>query len=125
MTGRPSVREFVFQSLPGTRKEIELRSGVSSSSVGYWLGKFKAANEIHIGAWRRSDGQGAIQPIFVEGEGKDAPKPKAYTTKQNDKRRRNKERREGISDVKNAKRRAHYHADKLSKIQNDWLGALR
>lgn len=111
--------------MPGTRKEVTIRSGVSSSSVGLWLRTFHRAGEAHIGAWYRSDGGGSFQPVYVAGAGKDARPPVAYTDLENNLRSRIRRRKDGRVEDRNARLRARYYANRAAKKKNDWLGSLR
>lgn len=72
------MRDKVLSGLPGTRKQIELKSGASSSTVGKWLAILRAEKAIYIACWYRSNG-GSKRPVFVVGAGKDAKEPKTLT----------------------------------------------
>lgn len=84
-TGRPNVRDKVLSGLPGTRAQIEKKSGASSASVGKWLAILRAEGAIHVGGWRRSH-MGSKRPIFVLGAGVDKPAPKTLTPEQSQER---------------------------------------
>lgn len=96
-TGRPNVRELVLSGLPGTRSQIERKSGISSSSVGKWLAILRAEKAAHVGGWRRSK-NGSKQPIFMLGAGIDKKPPKTLTPEESQIRysKRHPERREEI-----------------------------
>ena len=116
--GRPSVRDQVISGLPGTRSQIERKSGASSSSVGKWLAILRAEGAIHVGGWRRSK-MGSKRPVFVLGAGVDKPEPKTLTAKQiGDRyRKRHPERRREIK--ANSEQRA-----KIRASGHGWLTTL-
>ena len=117
-TGRPTVRDLVLEGLPGTRAQIERKSGASSSSVGKWLAILRADGAIHIGGWRRSH-MGSKRPIFVLGAGVDKKPPKTLTPEQSQERfrKRNPERRREIKE--NSEQR-----QKMRASGHGWLTAL-
>lgn len=99
-TGRPSLRDKVLAALPGTRSQLERKSGVSEATVGKWLSILRKEGAIHIGGWRRSY-RGAKQPIFVLGAGEDKKPPKTLTQAQSDARfrKRHPERHKEIQEL--------------------------
>lgn len=117
-TGRPNVRELVLSGLPGTRSQIERKSGVSSSSVGKWLAILRGESAVHVGGWRRSK-HGSKKPIFFAGAGEDKPEPKTLTPEQSQKRfrRRHPERVKEI-------RHNSYRRCLMREKGHGWLSAL-
>lgn len=122
--GRPDVSEFVRQAMPGTRREVMIRSGVGSSSVGLWLRTFYLAGEAHIAAWQRSTGGGGMQPVYAAGPGRDARQPAAYTPLENARRAAAKRLKDGRIEDRNARRRARAFADRAKNKPHDWAAAL-
>lgn len=117
-TGRPNVRDAIFAALPGTRKQLEKKSGASGGSVGKWLAIFRAEGLVHVGGWRRSH-MGSKQPVFVAGAGQDKKPPKTLTMEQSQKRfkRRHPER------VKEIQHNS-YRRCLMREKGHGWLAAL-
>lgn len=92
---RPSAkkrrgRAAVLAALPATTRLIRRRTGLGEATVSRWLADLKAANEAHIGRWRRTTGRFA--GVWVAGPGEDAPKPEPRTQADRDRARRLRER---------------------------------
>lgn len=118
MKGRPSVRDKVLTGLPGTRAQIEKKSGVGPSSVGKWLAVLRAEGAIHIGGWRRSH-MGSKRPIFVLGAGVDKKPPKTLSPEKSQERyrKRHPERRREIQANSEQRR-------KMRASGHGWLATL-
>ncbi|MBV8649705.1 hypothetical protein [Paludibacterium sp.] len=119
--GRPSVRQAVFDALPGTIKQVAKKSGASGGSTRYWLKQMHIAGEIHIGGWRRS--QGAKQMVYHAGPGNDKPEPRTFT--QAEMLARFEKKHPGRHrDIKNASARRAYRREKLDAKGCGWMAAL-
>ena len=118
MKGRPSLREKVISGLPGTRAQIEKKSGTSSSTVGKWLAVLHAEGAVHIAKWRRSK-HGSKRPVYELGAGVDAPEPATLTMQQNQQRydKRHPGRRKEIRD-------RFYLRTTTAKKRGGWMAAL-
>lgn len=67
--------KLVVEALPATLKQLEVKLGASRTSIKRWVSKMRKDGVIHVGDWKRSNGPGALQPVFVVGSGKDVEKP--------------------------------------------------
>jgi hypothetical protein len=62
----------VLAALPGTRNEIQDKSGVSQAAISRWIIYLRSTNEAHVGGWRASiSNKGLPQPVFHAGRGLD------------------------------------------------------
>jgi hypothetical protein len=92
---RPSAkkrrgRAAVLAALPATPRLIRRRTGLGEATVSRWLADLKAAEEAHVGDWRRTVGRFAA--VWVAGAGEDAPKPDPLSQVARDRARRLRER---------------------------------
>lgn len=92
---RPSAkkrrgRAAVLAALPATPRLLRRRTGLGQATNSRWLADLKAADEAHIGRWRRTVGRFAA--VWVAGPGKDAPKPEPRSQAARDRARRERER---------------------------------
>lgn len=117
--GRPSLREKVIAALPGTRAEIEKKSGVSEATVGKWLSILRAEGAVHIGKWRRAVLSGSKRPVFVLGAGVDAKPPKTLTPQQSQKRYRKRHPGRRAASVA-----AYYRRTQVRERGHGFLAAL-
>lgn len=118
MKGRPSLRDKVITGLPGTRAQIEKKSGTSSATVGKWLAILRASGEVHVARWLRSK-YGSKRPVYVLGAGVDAKEPASLTGKQSQERynKRHPGRRKEIHD-------RCYLRQITAKKRGGWMAAL-
>jgi hypothetical protein len=78
-----SKREQVIAGLPGSPREVAIKSGVSNSAASDHLNELHKQNKIHVTNWirePRSDGRGKWTRVFALGEGIDAPCPAKAAT---------------------------------------------
>lgn len=69
-----SYRQRVFDALPGTYSDLIERAHASRGTVYLHIKQMRGDGLVHIGSWRRTEGKGgSYQPVFVVGQGKDAP----------------------------------------------------
>ena len=62
--GRPSLREAVLASLPGTRNQIAQRLSISAAAAGRWIKELTEAEEIYV-VTLRIPKQGPKMPVFA------------------------------------------------------------
>lgn len=123
--GPIGFKVLVLRAMPGTKLEIEAKSGCAKSTVQKWLLRMLDDGECHVIDWRRSSAQGSFQAVYAAGAGKSKRCPfKAYTNKQNKRRGRERLIASGENEFALAKRRARSHADKLAKQPQSWAAAL-
>lgn len=120
-TGRPSVRDSVFKALPGTIKQVVKKSGTSDSSVRLWLTTMHKAGEIHISAWRHT--QGAKQPYYSVGAGEDKPPPPNFT-EQEYRERYEKKHPGRVREIKTKSERKRRVKNKLKAAGHSFLLTL-
>lgn len=120
MTGSVlSLRRLVEDALPGTAVEIMAKSGLGRTTVSRWVKQMMDAEprEAHIGRWERTIGASA--PVYVKGPGKDAKRPKPFTSKQLCARHRALCRKDGRLEFRKAMNRARWAA-KGGKSGKSW-----
>ena len=79
-------------ALPGTYKEIMVKSGLSVCTVQKWASRMRTEGEIHVSGWHRAQAQGLPCPVLVMGPGKDAEAPAPVVGLSKSSRRRAKVR---------------------------------
>lgn len=113
-----SLRDVVLSAIPGTRKQIHKKTGVSPTTIGHWLRVFREQKLIHVGCWKRSH-LGSKQPIFVLGAGVDKEPPKTLTNEESQKRRKIRHP-ERIKEIQNNS----YRRCKMRSKNCGWMAAL-
>lgn len=120
--GRPySVPDWVdtlFHVMPATMTELAQRTGRPKGTIKHWMAKLRAARWVHVGDWRRCQGDGhggKKQPVFKPGQGKDKPPPPTLTKKECVDRCRAKAVKDGRYEFQLAKARAAKKAARVRK----------
>lgn len=67
------MAERVLAVLPATYAKIERKTKLTPGQVEYRIVLLREKGLCHIGGWERSEYQGAFNPIFHAGPGKDVP----------------------------------------------------
>lgn len=83
-------RAAVLAALPATTRLIRRRTGLGEATVSRWLADLKAADEAHIGRWRRTGSR--LAAVWVAGPGEDAPRLDPLPQSARDRARRVRER---------------------------------
>ena len=110
VTLRESIPQLIADKAMAA-DQIAAATGATESSVRVVLWKMKGEGiPMHIKRWKRST-RGPMKPLWIMGEGKDAPKPTKYTPAQKCKRWRNT--KEGSERRKEYAR--HYHSKVSSR----------
>lgn len=79
--------ERILQLLPATSTALlEQLDITSTSTLHKWVSRLRKDGKMHIGRWERT--LGPFAPVYVLGSGKDAPRPKRWTSAQLQKRYR-------------------------------------
>lgn len=121
----PGYRAAILAALPATRLDLPALAHTTTSTVQRWLKILHDAGEIHIGAWKRADGQGAMQPIWYSGAGKDARCTlKRLTVQQTSARYRRSIAGTEKGDLRAARRQASYYKTKAAKQGDPLINAL-
>lgn len=121
---RNRYRDMVLAAMPGTRGEIEARTGISKVCVWTWVKALHEAGECHISGWNRVE-RGPFTPTYSPGPGKDKPCTlKPYTPAQIAKRFVRRAKEDGSWDVRKARERAKYRADKAAANGDPLVQAL-
>lgn len=100
---------------PMTRLELQQMLKLSDQDVISAIRRLKEAKRIRICKYERPDGNGNFAPVYAEGAGADAKRPKPLT-KEEVTRRYNQRHSAVIS----ARRYAEYH-----KAMGPWAGLMR
>lgn len=77
-------------SSPMTVPEVRALVFLSKPTMNHYIYHLHEKKMVHISGWKRESVAGEqpyLRPIYRAGEGKDRPKPKAFTHTQNSKRR--------------------------------------
>lgn len=65
----------VLAAMPGSAAELKEATQTSHSTVSRAVREALAAGSAHIGSWRPSSTAGPHVAVYVQGPGRDAPKP--------------------------------------------------
>jgi hypothetical protein len=67
-----SYKDRILAALPGTYAELSKKAHAGYACVFLWMKKLHGT-EVHIGAWKRTEGRGGKpQPVWHAGPGADA-----------------------------------------------------
>jgi hypothetical protein len=118
----------VLAAMPGTRAQIEAKTGLSTGAVQKRLLQLRRDDRAHIGAWERAPegvhGSHWI-PVYHAGPGPDVPcRFKARTRKQIMAAFFKRARESGAIDTINAKKRARYWEAKAATRGDPMVAAL-
>lgn len=114
-------RAAVLAAMPGTRPEIEAKTGLGAATVWRWVKDLHGPDEgrgreCHIGRWRHCETGGRPMPVYVAGPGRDAPcRLTPATDAERASRYRERLRRSGEWEDKKARMRARYWAKRPPK----------
>lgn len=68
---RDAYRKRVLDAMPGTRKELQAKTGLAVMTIHHWTTQAHADGDCHISGWHRPS-KGPFAPRFSAGPGKDA-----------------------------------------------------
>lgn len=112
---RQSYRQRVKDALPGTRRDIEVKTGLSKNCVWRWIEDLHAVGECHITRWERPE-KGPYMPRYAPGPGKDKLCDLVHmTVTEKAKRYRKRARADGSWQDRLAQQRSKYWADKAAE----------
>jgi hypothetical protein len=94
-----AARAMVLAALPATQVQACRKTRLGQATVSRWLADLKAADEIHVGGWRRSKNGGPFAARWVVGAGPDVPcRLQPLTEAQRSERRHARRRRQEAAD---------------------------
>lgn len=118
-------RPNVLAAMPGTRAEIMEKVCIAPRTLTGILSKALAEDACYVWGWRRSNGSGNFQPIYVAGPGVSVPCTlKKWTDAQIGRRYWKKIKQDERGDVRKAKDAAKYYAKKAAKKPAGVFNAL-
>lgn len=121
---RHSYCDVVLEAMPGTRREIEEKTGLSKTTVFRWVKELHACGWCFISTWRRPD-RGPWMPRYSAGPGKDAAcKLKYLTEAEKSLRFRKKARANGSWEDRLAQVRMRYWQRKAATRRDPIVSAL-
>lgn len=127
-TKRKFAAVEVPKALPGTNREIALRTGFYQNTVWLALKKLRAAGLCHVGGWQRvHEGEFGVHwvRVYVAGPGKDAPcRFTKRTAEENTRRCTERAKESGYHETICARKRARYWEQKAAKRGDPLVNAF-